>query len=71
VTLTANAFGDDTTDVVTVYEAGKIEMALAGASHVAVKFVGYDKSGSEAAFTFEGLAAERGTLMRVCPVTGR
>ena len=71
VTLVANAFGDDAkdTDVVTVTNVGPIEEALSTASHVAVRFVGYDNSTSEAAFTFDGLAAEKATLMKVCPVT--
>jgi hypothetical protein len=68
VTLTANAFGDSTTDVVTVYQAGRIEMALATAAHVAVTFIGYDNSSSGSAFTFENLAAEKPTLLKVCPV---
>jgi hypothetical protein len=71
ITLTANAFGDDDTDVVTVYDTGRIEDALSTASHVTVRYVGYDKSGSQAAFTFEGLAAEKPTLMQVCPVPAR
>jgi hypothetical protein len=69
VTLTANAFGDDTTDVVTVYQADLIENALSAAAHVAVKFIGYDNSTSESAFTFENLAAEKQTLLKVCPVS--
>lgn len=69
VTLVANAFGDDAkdTDVVTVTNVGQIEEALSVAVHVAVRFVGYDNSTSEAAFTFDGLAAEKATLMKVCP----
>lgn len=68
VTLTANAFGDDTTDVVTVYEADRIEKALATASHVAVQFIGYDARMSQSAFTFDGLAADEPTLLKVCPL---
>jgi hypothetical protein len=69
VTLTANAFGDDTTDVVTVYEADRIENALAAATHVTVKFIGYDNTTSQSAFTFDGLAAEKHTLLKICPVS--
>jgi hypothetical protein len=69
VTLTANAFGDDETDVVTVYEADKIENALSTASHVAVKFIGYDNTTSQSAFTFDGLEAEKQTLLKICPVS--
>ena len=69
VTLTANAFGDDETDVVTVYEADKIENALSTASHVAVRFVGYDNTSSRSAFTFDGLEAEKQTLLKICPVS--
>jgi hypothetical protein len=69
VTLPANAFGDDTTDVVTVRDSGTIESALAGAGHVSVTFIGYDNSTSQSAFTLEGLAAEKQTLLKVCPVS--
>jgi hypothetical protein len=70
VTLVANAFGDDAkdTDVVTVYDTARIETALSTAGHVAVKFIGYDNSTSESAFTFEGMAAEKDTLLKVCPI---
>ena len=68
VTLPANAFGDDTTDVVTVRDSDRIEIALASASHVGVTFIGYDNSTSQSSFTFEGLAAEKPTLLKVCPV---
>jgi hypothetical protein len=73
VTLSANAFGDDAkdTDIVTVYDTDKIEEALSGASHVTVKFLGYDNSGSQAAFTFQGLAAEKATVLKTCPVATR
>jgi hypothetical protein len=73
VTLTANAFGDDAkdTDVVTVYDTDRIEEALASAGHVAVTFIGYDNSTSQSAFTFDGMAAEKQTLLTVCPVTRR
>ena len=73
VTLVANAFGDDAkdTDVVTLTDVGQIEEALSTASHVAVRFVGYDNSTSEIAFSFEGLAAEKATLLKVCPILRR
>jgi len=69
VTLTANAFGDDAkdTDVVTVYDTARIEEALSAASHMTVKFIGYDNSTSQAAFTLEGLSADKDTLLRTCP----
>jgi hypothetical protein len=73
VTLAANAFGDDAmdTDIVTVYNTDKIEEALSGASHVTVKFVGYDNSASQAAFTFQGMAAEKAAVLKTCPLTTR
>jgi hypothetical protein len=73
VTLTANAFGDDAkdTDVVTVYDTARIEEALSAATHVTVRFVGYDNSTSQTAFTFDGLAAEKATLLGVCPISRR
>ena len=46
----------------------EIEEALSVASHVAVRFVGYDNSTRRSAFTFDGLAAEKSTLLKVCPV---
>jgi hypothetical protein len=57
--------------VVTVRDSDRIENALASADHVTVKFVGYDNSGSEAAFSFDGLAAEKQTLLKVCPLPQR
>jgi len=68
VTLPANAFGDDITDVVTVRDSDKIENALASGTHVRVTFIAYDNSTSQSAFTLEGLAAEKQTLLKVCPV---
>ncbi|HEU4550360.1 MAG TPA: hypothetical protein VFS01_11735, partial [Rhizomicrobium sp.] len=36
VMLSGNAFGDDTTDVVTVYDTARIQPALAAARHVTI-----------------------------------
>jgi hypothetical protein len=68
LTLDGDAFGDDTTDVVTVHDADRIQKALAGARHVAVRFqLGAKEVGNDA-FTFGDLTAERATLMKVCPL---
>ena len=68
VILNADAFGDDDTDVVTVYDTAKVQRALAGAHHVIAHFLGGGGKTGEDAFTFGDLAAQRDTLMRVCPV---
>ena len=68
VTLNGDAFGDDDTDVVTVYDTARIQRALSGAHHVAVHFLGGDGKTGDDGFTFGDLAAQRATLMRVCPV---
>ena len=63
VILQGDAFGDDTTDVVTVHDTDRIQAALSRAHHVAVKFQYGPTQVGEDAFTFGGLAAERATLM--------
>jgi hypothetical protein len=68
VTLNGDAFGDDDTDVVTVYDTTRIQRALSGAHHVAVHFLGGDEKTGDDGFTFGDLAAQRATLMKVCPV---
>jgi hypothetical protein len=64
--LAGDAFGDDTTDVVTVHDSDRIQGALSRARHVAVKFQYGSKQVGEDAFTFGDLSAERPTLMKVC-----
>ncbi len=69
VTLNGDAFGDDLTDVMTVHDTARIQTALARAHHVGVLF--RDSAGRQAGnetFTFGDLAAQRATLMKVCPV---
>jgi hypothetical protein len=66
--LTGDAFGDDTTDVVTIHNNSRIQRVLSNAHHVAVHFVGQDGRESDDAFTFGDLAAQRDTLMKICPV---
>ena len=68
VILNADAFGDDNTDVVTVYDTARIQRVLATAHHVIARFLGGGGKTGEDAFTFGDLAAQRDTLMRVCPV---
>ena len=68
IALTGDAFGDDTTDVVTLHNNARVQRVLASAHHVAVSFVGVDGKTGEDAFTFGDLAAQRDILMKVCPV---
>jgi hypothetical protein len=66
--LDGDAFGDDTTDVVTVHNTDRIQRALSTAHHVSVHFVGVKGVSSDDAFTFGDLSAQRATLMKVCPI---
>jgi hypothetical protein len=68
VALKADAFGDDNTDVVTVYDTAMIQRALASAHHVSAHFLGGGGKAGEDSFTFGDLAAQRDTLMKVCPI---
>jgi len=68
VTLNGAAFGDDDTDVVTVYGTARIQGALVNGRHVTAHFLGGEGKTGDDAFTFGNLAAERTTLMKVCPV---
>jgi hypothetical protein len=68
VTLNGDAFGDDTTDVVTVHDTARVQRALSMAHRVTAHFLGVDGKAGDDAFTFGDLAAERATLMKVCPV---
>ena len=69
--LGGDAFGDDTTDVVTVHDSDRIQTALSRAHHVAVKFQNGPAPAGDDAFTFGDLGAERDTLMKTCPVKRR
>jgi len=68
VALTGDAFGDDKTDVVTLHDNSRVQRALANAHHVTAHFVGADGHTGDDLFTFGDLAAQRDTLMKVCPV---
>lgn len=68
VILNADAFGDDNTDVVTVYDTAKIQRALANAHHVTAHFLGGGGKTGDDAFGFGDLSAQRETLMKVCPL---
>jgi hypothetical protein len=67
VTASGSAFGDDSTDVVTVYDTARLEAALASAKHVAIRYTGGNASG-DLHFTFAGLAAGKPMVMKVCPL---
>jgi len=69
--LGGDAFGDQTTDVVTVHDSDRIQAALSRAHHVAVKFQNGPAPAGDDAFTFGDLAAQQDTLMKTCPVRRR
>lgn len=69
IVMEGDAFGDETTDVVTVHNVSRIQAALSTARHVAVRF--RNSAGQQAAdedFTFGDLTAQRMMLMKVCPI---
>ena len=68
VTLRGDAFGDDDTDVVTVYDTARVQRALSSAHHVAVHFQGGNGQSGDDSFSFGDLGPGRPTLMKVCPV---
>lgn len=67
VHLDASAFGDDSTDVVTLYGTAPVQAALAGARHVTLAYDGGGKSGA-LDFTFQGLATGQPGVMKLCPL---
>ena len=71
IVLDGHAFGDESTDVVTVHDSERIQRALSGAHRVSAHFLGGDGKAGDDAFTFGDLAAERDTLMKVCPTKFR
>jgi hypothetical protein len=69
IVMAGDAFGDETTDVVTVHNVSRIQAALSTARHVAVNF--RNSAGQQVGdedFSFGDLTAQRPTLMKVCPV---
>jgi hypothetical protein len=68
VMLSGNAFGDESTDVVTVYDTARIQSKLASARHVAIHYSGVDGKAGDLGFTFTGLAAGQPQVMKVCPL---
>jgi hypothetical protein len=54
--------------VVTLHDNSRVQRALANAHHVTAHFVGADGHTGDDVFTFGDLAAQRDTLMKVCPV---
>lgn len=68
VTLNDDAFGDDTTDVVTIHDTDRIQAALSRAHHVVARFHYGATAVGEDAFTFGNLETEQPTLMKVCPL---
>jgi hypothetical protein len=57
--------------VVTVHDSDRIQAALSRAHHIAVRFQNGPTPAGDDAFTFGDLGAERGTLMKTCPVRRR
>jgi hypothetical protein len=68
IMMGGDAFGDETTDVVTVHDTNRIQKALGSAHHVVARFQYGAKQVGEDAFTFGDLATQRATLMKTCPV---
>jgi hypothetical protein len=69
IVMAGDAFGEETTDVVTVHNVSRIQAPLSTARHVAVRF--RNSAGQAVAdedFTFGDLSAQRPMLMKVCPV---
>jgi hypothetical protein len=69
ITLNGDAFGDDDTDVVTVYDTARVQRALSNAHHVTAHFLGGDGKTGDDSFTLGDLTAQRPTLMKVCPLS--
>jgi hypothetical protein len=68
VTMNANAFGDDDTDVVVPLNTDLVERALGKASHVTVHYGPPGVPASDVSFTFENLAADQPAVLKVCPL---
>jgi hypothetical protein len=68
LTLSGDAFGDDDTDVVTVYDTARIQKALAGAHRVTAHFLGGGGVTGDDGFTFGALGPGRAMVMKTCPV---
>jgi hypothetical protein len=71
IVMQGDAFGDETTDVVTVHNVSRLQAVLSTAHHVSVRFG--NSAGQPVAdqdFTFGDLTAQRPTLMKVCPLAG-
>lgn len=68
VTLDAGAFGDDSTDVVTLYGTAPVQAALAGARHVTLDYAGGNGAAGRLDFTFQGLATGQPMVMKTCPL---
>ncbi len=68
VVLDGDAFGDDSTDVVTVHDTAHIQNAITSAHRVSVHYLGGDGKSGDDAFTLGDLGAQRATLMKVCPL---
>jgi hypothetical protein len=68
VTLNDDAFGDDTTDVVTVHDTDRIQAALSRAHHVVARYQYGPTTVGEDAFSFGNLESEQANLMKVCPL---
>ena len=69
IVMKGDAFGEETTDVVTLHNSDRIQTLLSNARHVAVSFRnGAGQPAADEAFTFGDLTAQRPTLMKVCPV---
>jgi hypothetical protein len=68
VTMNANAFGDDDTDVVVPLNTDLVERAIGAARHVTVHYGPPGVPAADVSFTFDNLAAGQPGVMKVCPL---
>lgn len=68
VTMDANAFGDDDTDVVVPLNTDLVERALGQAHHVVVHYGPPGVPAADVSFSFENLAANEPAVLKVCPL---
>ena len=67
IVMEGDAFGEETTDVVTPHNSDRLQTLLSNARHVTVSFRnGAGQLAADESFTFGDLAAQRPTLMKVC-----
>jgi len=68
LTMDANAFGDEDTDVVVPLNTDLVERAIGKATHVSVHYAATGVAAADASFTFDNLAAGEKAMLKVCPI---